>query len=319
MPPCTAMPSPSKSLPHSLERTRFDELAVLVEVAEAGSLGAAAKRLGVPKSTIGRAICRLEEQLGVSLVRRIARGPALTEPGRMLAGMAAPHVAALRDMSAALGRDANEAYGLLRVTAPSDVGAMVLAPLLPGFLARYPRVQIEIEHTLRAVDLVREGFDLAIRITMSRLPSSTLIARKLARMHLGFYAGTAYAARHELPKHPDDLARHHCLTHTAADSTLQIEGPNGLAKVALQGRLRGNDFFFVREAIASGLGIGPLPWFLASPDLAGGRITRVLPDYRVSGGMTYLVHPPSKPLSPKLAAFTAYLHEYAPRLIVQPF
>ncbi|MET0413962.1 MAG: substrate binding domain-containing protein, partial [Polyangiaceae bacterium] len=235
------------------------------------------------------------------------------------ASMAAPHVAALRDVTAALGREANEAYGLLRVTAPSDVGAMVLAPLLPGFLARYPRVQIEIEHTLRVVDLVREGFDLAIRITMTRLPSSSLIAKKLARMHLGFYAGTLYAARHELPKQPKDLARHSCLSHSAGGSTWPVEGPNGVTKVDLPGRLRTNDFFFAREAIACGLGIAPLPWFLASPDLAAGRITRVLPDYRMSGGMTYLVHPPAKPLSPKLVAFTTYLHEHAPRLIVQPF
>ncbi len=88
---------------------------------------------------------------------------------------------------------------------------MVLAPLLPGFLARYPRVQIEIEHTHRVVDLVREGFDLAIRITMSRLPSSTLIAKKLARIDTGLYAGTGYAARRELPKHLDDLAKHNSL------------------------------------------------------------------------------------------------------------
>jgi DNA-binding transcriptional LysR family regulator len=313
------MPSASKSLPPSLERTRFDELAVLVEVAEAWSLAAAAKQRGVPKSTIGRAIRRVEEQLGVSLVRRMAHGPALTEPGRMLASLAAPHVAALRDVSAALGRDANEAYGLLRVTAPADVGAMVLAPLLPGFLARYPRVQIEVEHTLRVVDLVREGLDLAIRISMTRLPSSTLIAKKLARMHLGLYAGTAYAARHDLPKHPDDLAGRDCVEHSAGSNPRVLEGPNGVVKVSVQSRVSANDFFFVREAIAAGCGIGPLPWFLASPELAAGRITRVLPEYRVLGGMTYLVHPPAKPLAPKLVAFCAYLHEHAPRLIVQPF
>ena len=315
------MPAPARSLPHAPPRTRFDELAVLVEVAEAGSLAAAAKQLNVPKSTIGRAIRRIEEQLGVSLVRRVARGPALTEQGRMLAQLAAPHVAALRDVSAALGRDANEAYGLLRLTAPSDVGAMVLAPLLPGFLARYPRVQIEIEHTLRVVDLAREGFDLAIRMSMGRMPSSALIAKKLARMHLGLYAGTAYAARRELPRQIEDLAKHESLLFYPASKNprVALEGPNGVEKVAFHGRVSGNDFFFLREVIAAGGGIGPLPWFLASPDLDAGRITRVLPDYRVLGGTAYLVYPPATPLSPKLVAFTAYLHEHAPRLIVQPF
>ena len=142
-------------------RTRFDELGVLVTVAEAGSLSAAAKQLGVPKSTVGRAIARLEEELGVSLVRRMARGPALTEPGLVLANRAAPHIAGLRDAAAAQGRESQEAYGLLRVTAPADVGAHLIAPLLPGFFARHPRVRVEIENTLRVVDLVREGFDLA--------------------------------------------------------------------------------------------------------------------------------------------------------------
>jgi DNA-binding transcriptional LysR family regulator len=108
-------------------------------------------------------------------------------------------VAALRDVTAALGRESEEAYGLLRVTTLPDVGALVIAPLLPGFLARYPRIRLEIETTLRLVDLVAEGFDLAVRIAMSRLASSTLVAKKVGRMDLGFYAGTTYAARPHRP------------------------------------------------------------------------------------------------------------------------
>src|SRR4051812_16238799 len=170
---------PSSKLPKPLEKTRFDELNVLVTVAEAGSLSAAARRLGVPKSTVGRAIGRIEEQVGVTLVRRLARGPALTEPGHALANLAAPHVAALRDATAALGREASEAYGLIRMTAPADIGTHLLAPVLASFLASHPRVRIEIEHTLRVVDLLREGVDLAIRATLGRLPASALIARSL--------------------------------------------------------------------------------------------------------------------------------------------
>ncbi|CAN5899252.1 LysR family transcriptional regulator [soil metagenome] len=297
---------------------RFDELGVLVTVAEAGSLSAAAKQLGIPKSTVGRAIARLEDELGVSLVRRMARGPTLTEPGLVLANRAAPHIAGLRDAATAQGRESHEAYGVLRMTAPADVGAHVIAPLLAGFFARHPRVRIEIENTLRVVDLVREGFDLAIRVTMGRLPASTLIARKLAPMNLAFYASTQYAARNDLPKHLDDFGRHDNVVFYPGTNTVTLQGPNGPEKLTVNGRASGNDFFFVREAILSGVGIGPLPWFLASHEVAAGRLTRVLPEYRVAGGTAYLVYPPAKPLAPKLVRFCAHLLEHVPRLTALP-
>jgi DNA-binding transcriptional LysR family regulator len=309
---------PGRTPSARLQNTRLDELGVLVAVTETGSLSAAAKFLGVPKSTVGRAIARLEAELGVSLVRRKARGPALTEAGLVLANRAAPHVAALRDATLALSQEASEVYGLLRVTSPSDVGAHLIAPLLPTFLARYPRINIEVEHTLRVVDLVREGFDLAIRLTLGRLPPSSLIARKLARMNLALYAATSYAARRNLPKQPEDLVHHDNVVFYPGGNVLALEGPKGAVRVTLPRRAAANDFFFLREAIAAGVGIGPLPWFLASHELAAGRITRVLPDYRASGGTAYLVYPPAKPLPPKLAHFCAYLLEHVPRLTVQP-
>jgi DNA-binding transcriptional LysR family regulator len=308
------MPAHPRALPEPLRRTRFDDLATLVEVAEAGSLAAAAKRLEVPKSTVGRAISRIEADVGVALVRRMARLPGLTEPGRQLATIAAPHVAALRDASAGIGRVAQEAYGVLRVTTLPDFAALVVAPLLPGFLARYPRVRFEIESTVRVVDLVAEGFDLGIRVTLGRLASSTLIARKLGEMDIGLYAGTTYAARRGLPKHPADLIKHETVLFNNW-SALALQGPKGVVRVPIKGRVSANDLCFTREAIVAGLGIGPLAWFLAGPELAAGRITRVLPDHRVAGGSTYLVHPPAKPLSPKLVAFSSYLMEHAPRLI----
>lgn len=309
---------PWRSAPKRPQSFRFDELGVLVTVAEAGSLSAAAKQLGIPKSTVGRAIARLEEELGVSLVRRMARGPALTEPGLVLASRAAPHIAGLRDAAIAQGRESQEVYGLLRVTAPADIGAHLIAPLLPGFFARHPRVRIEMENTLRLVDLVREGFDLAIRVTLGRLPSSSLTAKKLAPMNLALYAGTQYAARNDLPKRLDELPNHDNVVFYPGTNTLTVQGPNGPEKVTVNGRASGNDFFFVREAIASGLGIGLLPWFLASQEVAAGRVIRVLPEYRAAGGTAFLVYPPAKPLAPKLVRFCAHLLEHVPRLAALP-
>jgi DNA-binding transcriptional LysR family regulator len=205
------------------------------------------------------------------------------------------------------------------MTAPADIGTHLVAPVLASFLMRYPRVEVELEHTLRVVDLAREGFDLAIRVTMRpRLPASTLIARKLARMNLALYAGASYAARRDLPRQVADLARHDHVVFRPNGTTLALQGPQGIVKVPMRGRVAGNDFFFVREAVAVGLGIGPLPWFLAAGDVAAGRIKRVLPDYRAAFGTAYLVYPPAKPLSPKLMRLCAHLLEHLPPLAGEP-
>src|SRR3954469_3546316 len=318
MQPCSWRPEAHMpTLRERFQRVRLDELGVLVEVAESGSLSAAAKKLRMPKSTVGRAIRRIEEDLGVSLVRRMTTGPALTEPGRLLADVAAPHIAALRDASAALGRDASEAYGLLRITTVADIGSLVLAPLLPGFLARHPRVRPELVLTLRSVDLVREGFDVGIRVTLkAALPSSALIAKKLGPVNIGLYAGTQYAARRQLPKQPRDLLEHDNVVFFPGDANIyDMKGPKGTAKLKVPGRVSGDDFFFVREAVVAGLGIGAMPWFMASHEVAAGGVVRVLPDYQAVLGAMYLMYPPAKPLPPKVAAFTAYLREHAPRLL----
>jgi len=300
-----------------LKRARLDELDVLVEVAESGSLSAAAKRLNVPKSTVGRAVRRIEEDLGVSLVRRMSKGPTLTESGRLLADMAAPHIAALRDAPAALGRAASEAYGLLRITTLPDLATLVLAPLLPGFLARHPRVRPEMVLTRRTVDLVREGFDVGIRASISAsLPSSALIAKRLGPNNIALYASTQYAARRELPKHPHDLREHDNVVFFPNDSAeYHLKGPKGFTKIKVPGRVSGDDFFFIRESVLAGLGIGAMPTFMATQELSAGRLVRVLPEYQSALGAIYVIYPPAKPLPPKVTAFTTYVREHAPRLL----
>jgi DNA-binding transcriptional LysR family regulator len=306
--------------PLPISPLRFDELAVFVQVAEAGSIAAAARRLGVPKSTVGRAIARLERDFGVALVRRMAQGPCLTEPGEQLAGLASPHVAALRDVSAALSQEASEAYGTLRVTAPSDLGTLFLGPLLASFLQRYPRMTIDLDHSLRLVDLIGEGFDLAIRVLARPMPSSTLVARKLARLDLGLYAAATYLLRHEAPRRPDSLAQHAHVFYQrlAPKNILSLEGPAGRVQVPVSARLGVNDFFFVRESVVHGAGIGALPWYVANAEVAAGRLVRVLPEYRLAGTTAYLVYPRVRPLPSKLAVFRAFLLEHAHRLLIEP-
>jgi DNA-binding transcriptional LysR family regulator len=307
------------SSPDSLPLDRFDELAVFVEIAEAGSLTAAARRLGVPKSTVSRALSRLEGALGTALVRRLSRGPALTEQGRQLAALAAPHVAGLRDAALALGRAVEEPYGTLRVTAPVDIAQVVLGPILPAFLARYPSVGIEVDLTHRYVDVVGEGFDAALRVSTRPLPSSTLLARKIAPIDIGLYAGTTYLARREPPRRLEDLALHeHVLFQPQRGrAKLVLEG-RGRGEVTVQGRIGGNDFFFLREAIVAGAGIGPLPWFVARSEIESGRLQRVLPSIGLKSASVFWVQPPTRPMPRKLEAFRDFVLEHAARLLVPP-
>jgi molybdate transport repressor ModE-like protein len=301
-------------------RVRFDELAVLVEVAEAGSIAAAARRLGVPKSTVGRAVGRLEQDLGAALVRRVAGGPALTEPGRALVALAAPHVAALRDVTSAVAREEGEIHGTLRITAPVDVAQVVLGPLVAAFVARHPRVSVEVDASIRVVDLPGEGFDLAIRVARRSLASSSLVARKLARLDLGLYASPAYLARRGPPRRVEDLDGHeHVLMFgRGGRATLALDGPRGLVRTSVRGRVSGNDFYFMREAMIAGAGIGPLPWFSAHAEVTNARLVRVLPDHRLAGTTAFVVHPAIKPLPAKVAAFSRFLVDHAPRLLVEP-
>jgi len=148
------------------------------------------------------------------------------------------------------------------------------------------------------------------------LPASSLIAKKLGPVNIAFYASPQYAARRELPKRLEDFHDHDTVGFFPGDANVfSLTGPTGTAKVKLEPRVSGTDFFFVREAIVAGLGIGPLPWFAARHELAAGRVVRVLPDHQMTMGTLYLVYPPAKPLPPKVQAFTSHLREHVPRLL----
>ncbi|MCC7540997.1 MAG: LysR family transcriptional regulator [Deltaproteobacteria bacterium] len=291
---------------------------MLVTVADEGSLTAAARRLGVPKSTVGRAVARLEQSLGVALLRRSGGTYTLTDPGQRLAVHAAPHVASLRDATLAIRGDSAEPHGTLRVTAPLDLGQTLLAPILPRYLARYPQVRVEIDLTSRFVDLVSERFDAAIRATGRPMPSTSLVARKLAPVEMRLFASPTYVARRGLPRDPDDLAFHDCVMPAFPNDRLTLTSERHSKTVVVAARLTGNDFLFIREAIVAGGGIGPLAWSAARDELEAGRLVRVLPDWCFRGGFLYLVYPPARPLAPKLAAFRDIVLAHAARLLVAP-
>lgn len=288
---------------------------MFVALAESGSLTATAARLGVPKSTVSRSLRRLEEQMGVALVRRMARGHVLTEAGQDLALTAGPHIAALRDLSMAMGVSQSEPYGTLRVTAPVDLGHALLGPLLPAFTEKYPRVRVEVDLSLRLVDLVGEGYDVALRVVAGALPASSLIAKKLTTLSMQLYASPDYLARRGTPRAVRELGQHEIVGFmNRAAEPMVLEGRAGHFSIPVQGRISGNEFFFHREVLVAGGGIGALPAFVARPSVESGQLVGILPSHRMRGATIYFVHPPTRPTPKKTEAFRDFLFESAPPL-----
>ena len=254
----------------------------------------------------------------MSLVRRMARGPALTEPGLVLASRAAPHIAGLRDAAIAQGRESQEVYGLLRVTAPADIGAHLIAPLLPGFFARHPRVRIEMENTLRLVDLVREGFDLAIRVTMGRLPSSSLTAQEARADESGAVRRDAIRGAQrsaEAPRRAAEPRQRSLLSrqqHARAPRAKRSpKGDRERSRVGQRFLLRArSDYFRSRHR--------PVAMVLGQP--GGGRRARQYECFQSTAlsAAPRISSTPAKPVAPKLVRFCAHLLEHVPRLTALP-
>jgi len=277
-----------------------------VQVVEKGSFTAAAQSLGVPKSSISRSVSRLEQDLGVTLLRRTTRTSTLTEAGIAYYERARAAVQQLVEAADVAG-DANEPRGVVRLTAPVDLSGRFLTEPLARFLREYPRIQLDLLLTGRQVDLVGEGVDLAIRA--GRLSDSTLIARRIGATPLAMFASQDYLERRGRPRKLADLSRHDCLMFRATNMRARwtLESPRGEESVEVQGPISADEMSFLFHAAAVGLGIAILPVSIAKPGVDGGRIERVLPDYGVRGGSIYLVHPAMKHLPRRVQLLRDFL------------
>jgi DNA-binding transcriptional LysR family regulator len=282
----------------------LDDLAAFAHVAETLSFTAAAQRLGVPKSTLSRAVARLEDTIGTRLLQRTTRSIALTEAGRRLSAQSAPHVTALEGAIRSLDDTEGEPRGVLRLTAPPDTADIFLGEMLAQFVARYQRIEIDIDLSTRQVDLVKEGFDVALRAAIS-LTDQSLVARKLVETELQLYAAPAYLARRGAPRTFADLAEHDRVSFVSGRARPQwpIHDEETVCTMLAGGRLRTDDFSFLRALLRAGSGIGTLPSFVAAPDVGAGRLVRVLPDWSNEAGSIFLVYPSARNLSRNVAAF----------------
>lgn len=285
-------------------------LRAFAAVHASGSFSAAATALGVPRSTVSRAVAALEEQLKLSLFQRTTRKVTTTPVGRSLFERVAPQLDGLASALVDLPEAAGTPSGLLRLTATPDLGSVVLTEAVARYVRRYPETQVELVLTARVVDLVRESFDLALRVATTQLKGSSLVARKVGHIVLQLYASPAYLARRPAPRSPAEVSEHEWAAYDTLPLTLTLTSARGSKRVVAPApRVRSNDMFFQREALRAGCGLGVLPSFLADADVANGALSRVLPDWVVLSGNVLLVHAAHRHLPRKVAAFRELLLE----------
>jgi DNA-binding transcriptional LysR family regulator len=279
----------------------LDVLQQFVALAETGSFSGAAAKLGLSKGTISRGIARLEDELGSELVHRTTRKVALSTAGQALLERTAPHLYALAATVRSLPEREEQPSGELKLTAPTDFGIEVLPDLVAGFALRYPAIRVDAWVTNRVVDLVGEGFDLGIRaVTKFPLKDSSMVARPLEPVAIHYYAAPTYLARRGNPKAFADGDHDWVVMRFMAKASSLPRG--------VKPRVVADDFFFVREVLRAGVGVGMLPAYLGEPAVKRGELVRVLPSFRQRAtGRLVVMYPSGRRVPRKVTAFRDYL------------
>ncbi len=265
----------------------LEDLRTFVEVADAGGLTPAARRLGLSKSIVSRRLVRLEEELGVQLLSRTTRGAALTEAGATFREHAARVAAELDGARDALAPE-GDLRGRLRVAAPLSFGPTHVAPVLAELARRHPQLQVHAAYADRFVDLIGEGFDAAIRV--GYLTDSNLVARRVAPLRGKFVASPDYIRAHGAPQTPDELVDHQALMQ--GTEAWRVVSNGKTMTINVHGRYKADNGEALAVAALAGIGIAALPDFLIDRHVAAGALVPVLVDYPPPEGGIYIVRPP---------------------------
>lgn len=288
-------------------KASVDEIQVFVKVVEAESFTGAADLMGMPKSTVSRYVSKLEDRLGVRLLNRTTRQLRPTDVGQAYYSRCVRIIADLEEAERAITSMQEVPTGPLRVTAPLTFGYLFLGELLSRFMKKYPDVQVCMALTDRKVNLIEEGFDVAIRGGI--LEDSSLIARKLGGAERVICASPAYLAARGVPKTPDDLRQHDCLIHslqpTSGAGTWRLSsGP-----VSVNGPLVVNNTDVLRQAACAGLGLLLAPRFMVEEDLDRGALVNIMDEHVSQEGGLYILYPHARHLSAKVRAFVDFVVE----------
>lgn len=280
----------------------LNEIAVFVKVVEMGSFSRAARQLGMPNSTVSAKVSALEKRLGVILIRRTTRKLFVTEAGQAFFERCGQGLERLKEAEDEISINQKDPQGRLRITAPISLGAVVLPTIMSEFRKKYPKVALDIELTDRSVDLISEGFDLAVRA--GHLKDSGLKAKKLGTVYFAPFASPQYLKSFGTPRSPKDLRDHSCLRFTAIQDPVWrlVNGKQSIA-VSIQPMIQANELNLIRALTVSGQGIALLPTFLCVQDLQQQKLIRILPEWRTASNPVHFVFPDQKFAPPKIAAF----------------
>lgn len=289
---------------------RFGDIETFLAVANGGSLASAAKALRLTPSAVSRSIARLEERLGVTLMRRTTRSLALTAEGLAYRDRMSVLLADIETVEAGLGQERQGPRGLLRINASPSIGTTALLPILPRFMARYPEVIVDLALSDTIVDLVEERADIAIRI--GPLRDTRLRAKKLGHSRMVLVASPDYLARRGVPQSPDDLDAHDCLRFSfrrSVDSWPFLVGERTV-HLPVQGRFFGNSGEVVRQMAVAGGGIARHGQFHVASDLKAARLVEVLPDFNPGDGEDiHALYAPEDRAAARIRAFLDFLEE----------
>ena len=279
----------------------YNDLALFARVVEHGSFTSAAKVMALPKSSVTRGIARLERELGVRLIQRTTRQRGVTDAGRDLYERVRGAVGALEEAAEAVKEQGREPRGVVRVTANPDAAMMGIPEMLVELRTKLPSIYVELVLTSRVVDLVADGIDLGIRA--GHLVDSSLIAKRVGQSNLALFAAKGYFKKRSRPKKLTDLADHELvLFRSRHGRATWVFGQPNKASVDVEGVASVDDFWFMSRTLEAGLGIGPLPEFMA------GSLERVLPDYFMPGVPLQIVMPSASYVPARVAAVRDFLH-----------
>ncbi|MBP9112248.1 MAG: LysR family transcriptional regulator [Polyangiaceae bacterium] len=288
------------------ETVDLNQIATFVKVVETGSFTRAAALLGLPKSGVSRRIADLEHSLGARLLQRTTRKLSLTEAGASYFENVSRALETVADANNCARETQAIPKGVVRLTSAMDFGVRVLPPILGEFSEKYPDIHVELELTQRAVDLVAEGVDVALRF--GKLVDSSLVARKLGHFELWLVASNDYIK--EFPvKRVADLAKRKCILfrQRTLGSRWTLVGPDGPETVEVSGPLSGDDFLYISELISAGHGIGLVPSIILQEDLKQKKFQRVLPNYHAPGSELHIVYPSKRFLPQRVQLLVEFL------------
>jgi DNA-binding transcriptional LysR family regulator len=291
----------------------MNDMLYFAEVVERGGFASAGRHLGIPKSKLSRRVAELEARLGVRLLQRTTRKLSLTEVGEVYLR----HCTAMRDAAEAaaeaIEQVQTEPRGTIRVTCPVTLAQTTVGPIMPIFLARYPQVKVDMRVSNRAVDLVEEGVDVALRVRATLDDSGSMVVKNLGLTKTFLVASPAQLRRQGAPQTPQDLARMDSVGMSALDgkASWNLVGPGGASHVLVhQPRYVADDLLTLKYAVMCGTGMCVIPDYMCREELHDGRLVLVLPGWAPPHGVFHAVYPSRRGMVPAVRRFLDFLAEY---------